>query len=115
MSAAREAGNPTIDDINADRTLGYLRMQEITFAAHRYSTAKAFLVLAKHRPNLHIIKNALVEKILINKNNVAYGVKFRYKGTHIFRAIARKEVILSAGSVMSSQVLMLSGMVREIC
>lgn len=107
--AALERGKQGISDINADEVLGYVRLQGNYLDGRRDSTAKAFLVPAKNRPNLHIIKHAFVEKILINKENVAYGVKFTYKGKHKFKAFARKEVIVSAGTVMSPHLLMLSG------
>lgn len=109
LKAASQAGHPIIEDINADKTLGYLKMQSTAYKGYRQSTAKAFLVPAKNRPNLHIIQNAFVEKILIDSNNVAYGVEFVYNDTFKFQAIARKEVILSAGVYMSAVLLMLSG------
>lgn len=109
LDAAAEAGNQIIDDINADKNLGYLNMQAAYANARRQSAAKSFLIPAKNRKNLHIIKHAFVKKILIDKNNNAYGVKFVYKGKHKFKALARKEIIVSAGSFMSPQLLMLSG------
>ncbi|XP_055308884.1 glucose dehydrogenase [FAD, quinone]-like [Sitodiplosis mosellana] len=109
LNAATQAGHPIIDDINSDHPLGYLNMQSTSFKGSRQSTSKAFLVAAKDRPNLHVIKNAFVEKILINENNEAYGVEFVYNETHRLQAIARKEVILSAGVYMSPVLLMLSG------
>lgn len=102
-------GNPLIDDINADKLLGTLRMQGTVSNARRQSSAKAYLIPAMDRKNLHIITDAYVEKILIDKNRVAYGVQFRYREKHVLKAFARREVILSAGAVKSPQVLMLSG------
>lgn len=40
---------------------------------------------------------------------MATGVEFRYKNETILKAVAKKEVILSAGAVSSPQLLMLSG------
>lgn len=104
-----EMGNPVIDDINADKSLGILQMQGTVTNARRQSSAKAYLIPAKNRTNLQIIKHAIVEKILIDEKNVAYGVEFRYRENNVLKALARKEVILSAGAVMSPHVLMLSG------
>lgn len=109
LDAATEAGYPIIDDINADATLGVVKLQGFYANGKRQSAAKAYLIPAKNRTNLHIIKHAFVEKILIANSNVAYGVRFRYRGKHILNAFARKEVILSAGSVNSPPLLMLSG------
>lgn len=109
LDAAVESGNPIIDDINADKDLGYLNMQATYANGRRQSAAKSHLIPAKNRPNLHVIKNAFVEKILIDENNNTNGVEFSYKEKHKFKAFARKEVILSAGTFMSPQLLMLSG------
>lgn len=118
ITAANESGIPFIADINADKHFGYINVQGTYARSRRQSTAKAFLIPAKNRKNLHIIKNAFVEKILIDKNNRAYGVKFAIGKTcktcgcckkQRMIARARKEVILSAGAVMSPILLKLSG------
>ena len=75
----------------------------------RCSTAKAFLRPIRHRPNLHISLNSQVLKILIdNKSKAAFGVRLK-KGESVYTVLARKEVILSAGTLNSAQLLMLSG------
>lgn len=109
LDAAVEKGYPLIPKINADQYSGYLIQQAYVNDGRRQSTAEAFLLPAKSRKNLHIIKHAFVEKILIDKHNKAYGVKFSYKKKHNFTAIARKGVILSAGAIMSPIILMRSG------
>ncbi|EWY84019.1 hypothetical protein FOYG_13798 [Fusarium oxysporum NRRL 32931] len=58
--------------------------------------------------NLHILTNATVDEILINQALVATGVRFTYGGVE-YDVSARREVILSAGSVKSPQILELSG------
>ncbi|GBO23609.1 hypothetical protein AVEN_260379-1 [Araneus ventricosus] len=47
-------------------------------------------------------------KVLINKTKEAYGVRFEKDG-YIHDIRARKEVIVSGGSINSPQILMLSG------
>ena len=75
----------------------------------RCSTSKAFLRPVRNRPNFHISLNSQVLKILIdNKSNAAFGVRFK-KGESVFSVLAKKEVILSAGTLNSAQLLMLSG------
>ena len=57
--------------------------------------------------------NSQVLKILIdNKSKAAFGVRLR-KGNHVYTVLARKEVILSAGTLNSAQLLMLSGNTRD--
>ncbi|KAJ8958473.1 hypothetical protein NQ318_002265 [Aromia moschata] len=75
----------------------------------RCSTGKAFLRPIRLRTNLDIAMNARVTRILIDPTTkVAYGVEFARNGK-LYRIRATKEVILSAGSVNSPQILMLSG------
>lgn len=65
------------------------------------------------RPNLHVMTEALVEKVLFDPRRggndlIANGVKFGTKGKH-YVVKAKKEVILSAGAFASSKILELSG------
>jgi choline dehydrogenase-like flavoprotein len=64
------------------------------------------------RPNLEVMTEALVEKILtrsIDNLVVATGVKVRTKDGELREIFANKEVILSAGAIQSPQILELSG------
>ncbi|GFS52762.1 uncharacterized GMC-type oxidoreductase Mb1310 [Trichonephila clavipes] len=76
-------------------------------AGQRYSAAKAYLAPNDHKENLDIVSGAFVKKIIIN-NFQALGVVYDFEGkTREVRAY--KEVILSAGTVNTAQLLMLSG------
>lgn len=74
----------------------------------RMSSARAYLVPAKDRKNLVVMKEALVTKLLISENKHIYGVEVfsfgKYK--NIF---SKKEVVVSAGAINSPKLLMLSG------
>jgi choline dehydrogenase len=60
------------------------------------------------RPNLHILANACVTKILFNKKKRATAVEFdRLFGRFVVNA--NIEIILSAGAINSPKILMLSG------
>jgi len=78
----------------------------------RCSTYRAFLESFTDRPNLRIVTHALVEKILIDDSNRAYGVQYR-RGDRTVVVKASKEIVLSAGSIGSPQILMLSGIGHE--
>ncbi|XP_055933463.1 L-sorbose 1-dehydrogenase-like [Argiope bruennichi] len=95
-------------DINGERHTGFAKVQGTIRDGRRCSTAKAYLVPAENRDNLHIVNEAFVLKVLINKNKEAYGVRFKKDGD-VYDIRARKEVIMSAGSINSPQILMLSG------
>lgn len=108
-AAGKEFGIKSLFDLNSNETLGYGNLQGTIDGVRRVSTAKAFLVPAKHRPNLHIIKHALATKILFDDNKRAIGVDFEYNGKQNMTAYVNKEIIVSAGAIGSPQLLMLSG------
>lgn len=109
VEAVKEKGLNFVDELNADIPLGYSNLQGTTSAGLRQTTAKAFLVSAKNRPNLHVMKHALVSKLNIDDNGEVKGVTFKYNSTKEFVARAKKEVVLSAGAISSPHLLMLSG------
>lgn len=96
-------------DYNSGQQLGASFLQANTFRGKRHSAFKAFIEPILNRPNLHIMVNTRVTKILIDpKTKTASGVEF-LRNRKRFHVIARNEVILSAGTVQSPQLLMLSG------
>lgn len=97
-----------IRDVNGEYQTGFTRSQATVRDGLRCSTAKAFLRPASKRENLHVSVHSLVEKILIDEQKTVYGVKFKKHGKDkIIKA--SKEVIVSAGTLQSPQLLMLSG------
>lgn len=107
IAAGVESGYKHVKDLNAGKYLGYAYAQGTLANGRRQSTAKTFLTPASRRPNLHVFKNAVVSKILIEDGEAA-GVRFTCNGTK-FVARNRKDVILSAGTISSPQILQLSG------
>ncbi len=75
----------------------------------RASTWAVFLNGTK-RPNLQILESATVLKLIFDENEPTkcIGVAYEYKG-QVYTAIARKEVILSAGVFDTPKLLQLSG------
>lgn len=97
------------NDPNDEEMLGFSQIQATTRNGKRWSAAKAYLRPVKKRANLFISMRSWVTKILIDPNTkMAYGVEF-VKNRQRYRVNATKEVILSAGSIASPQLLMLSG------
>lgn len=103
-----EKGFARNDDYNGAEQAGAGFFQFNIKDGKRHSAVSAFLKPAMKRPNLKIITKALTKKIII-KNDMAIGVEFFTGKTTTQVAKARKEVILSAGSFNSPQVLQLSG------
>jgi len=109
LQAAKYLGFP-IKDINVGDSAGFTHMQATIKDGKRFSTAKAFLRPVIDRPNLTVLTEALVEKVLFSRDHHprATGVIFSWRGKqHIVRC--RKEVIVSGGVVGSPKLLMLSG------
>lgn len=105
--AGKQLGYPNID-VNGPVQTGFTIPQGTIRNGARCSTSKAFLQSAKSRPNLHVITFAYATKILFNDRRRAIGVQFdRFSLSHVVRV--REEVVVSAGSVNSPQLLMLSG------
>ena len=96
-------------DLNGEKQTGFMIAQGTIRRGARCSTGKAFLRPARLRSNLHVAMYAHVTKVLIDPTTkVAFGVEFmRDRKLHYVRA--KKEVIISGGSVNSPQILMLSG------
>lgn len=107
IDAAVELGYQKLSDINGNQFLGMVELQGTVYRGRRQSAAKAFL-RSLHRPNLHLIKNAHVVKVILEKLS-ATGIQFRLQNKKLLEVKAKKEIILSAGAINTPQILMLSG------
>ena len=108
VAAAQAAGYKFNPDYNGAEQEGVGFFQLTARNGRRCSSAVAFLNPAKSRPNLQIITHAQVEKVNITDKR-ATGVSYRDRGGNLQTVTARREVILSGGSINSPQLLMLSG------
>ncbi len=107
VQAAQEFGLPFNPDFNGDTTFGVGSYQLSIAKRFRASAASAFLKPALRRPNLTLKTNAHVSRIII-KNGRAVGVEWDSAGKRE-KAMVGSEVVLSAGSLQSPQILQLSG------
>lgn len=114
MEAAKEVGFEELDDLNADKHIGYGQSVFTIVNATRCSPAKAFLSPVRYRKNMHVIKHAFVTSIIFEQLNEARGVNFILQNQATLRAFARKEVIVSTGTVNTPKLLQLSGIGRNI-
>jgi choline dehydrogenase len=111
MAAFREIGYRELDFNGAEQE-GVMRAQTTTKNGERQSTNSAFLTpIRRVRPNLRIVTNAMVTKILIDGKKRATGVRYVLEEDRetTLTAMASKEVIISAGAINSPQLLALSG------
>ncbi|CAL1262984.1 unnamed protein product, partial [Larinioides sclopetarius] len=104
--AAEHLGYKVLDS-NAENQTGFYDYQGSIRNGQRCSTAKAYLVPAENRTNLDIVGGAYTKKVLFDGNR-AVGVQFDYQNEE-YEVRARREVIMSAGTTNTAQLLMLSG------
>ncbi|CAH2098036.1 unnamed protein product [Euphydryas editha] len=103
-----EKGLPLTDQ-NGAQQIGAAQTQAFSVSGKRVSTNTAFIQPIRYkRKNLTVKVNSEALKILIDENRRAYGVIYTQNGTK-FTAYASKEVIVSAGTMNSPKLLMLSG------
>ena len=105
--AAVEAGIRPTPDFNRGEVEGVGPLHVNQRRGVRFQSAKAFLRPALARPNLTLETGMLAERVRLEGGR-AVGVDYRIDGTR-YTAKARREVILSGGSIGSPQLLMLSG------
>jgi choline dehydrogenase-like flavoprotein len=117
IEAAQAAGIPRGDYNGRNRgdAAGVVSLvQTNTRNGKRSSTFRAFLEgETERRPNLTIITGAQATRLLLEKDSAlsvqARGVEYRKANGEISKAVAGKEIILSAGAVGSPHLLLLSG------
>lgn len=107
VQAAGQAGYPLSPNMNERQHEGFGPMEMTVGNGVRWSTAVAYLRPAQARGNVRVICHAMVDRIVF-EGRTAVGVAFSINGApHLARA--GREVILSAGSIMSPTILKRSG------
>jgi len=107
IAAGQEAGYPITQDYNGYQQEGFGSMHMTVDQGIRASSAHAYLRPSKDRPNLRILVDVLVQRVIV-KNKQAVGVEYQKDG-HSFTLNAKKEVILCSGSIGSPVLLQRSG------
>jgi choline dehydrogenase len=107
VMAGRQAGYPLTADFNGARQEGFGLYRAFQKNGERHSNAHAYLRGAEQRGNLRVLTGAVTTQVLV-ENGRAVGVEYR-QGDQRLQARAHREVVLSAGSFGSPQLLMLSG------
>ena len=107
LNAATEMGLPFTDDFNGPQQEGVGWYDQTIRHGRRQSASRAYLTEAKSRPNLTILTEAQVRRVIL-KGKRATGIELNRKGrTETWHA--GREVILSGGAINSPQLLQLSG------
>ena len=107
IKSAESHGIPSNPDYNGAVQDGIAMTQASIHGGRRMSTAECYLKPARARANLTIATDAMAERLTFDGTRCT-GVRYTVNGrTHT--AIAGREVIVSAGTVASPQLLELSG------
>lgn len=107
IHSAVEAGFPYNSDYNGAEQEGVSHIQVSQRRGLRHSASVAYLSPAKGRANLKVQTSAVVRRVLFDGVD-ATGVEYAI-GRQVLRASARREVIVSAGTIATPKLLMLSG------
>jgi len=103
-------GIPKAVDYNGAKQEGVTYSQRTILGGRRMSAARAFLRPAQKRGNVRVITNAHATRIILDGNR-ATGIAYNKGGRNgkPMQVLARREVILSGGSINSPQLLQVSG------
>lgn len=105
--AAQETGIPQVEDFNTGDNEGVAYFKVNQRSGWRWNTSKAFLRPARRSGNLEIHTQAQATGLIFDGTRCV-GVRYLRDG-HPAEARAGAEVVLSAGSVGSTQLLQLAG------
>jgi choline dehydrogenase-like flavoprotein len=105
VEAAAQLQLPRNTDFNGERQDGFGLYQVTQKGGERWSAARAYV--EPSGKNLHVITNAMTERLVTENGRVTGAVIREGAGRRVIRA--RGAVVLSAGAFNSPQILMLSG------
>ena len=107
LKAGLDLGYEHTPDYNGEKQDGLAKMQFTTANGRRQSTSVSFLHPIRSRRNLTVFTGSLVLGIKF-EGNVAVGINYK-RNNKQFYVSASKEIILSAGTYNSAQILLISG------
>jgi choline dehydrogenase len=107
IDAAEEIGIPRSADPNTGDNEGSYYFHVNQKRGRRWSAARGFLKPVLSRPNLRLVTDVQVERVLLEGRR-AVGLRYR-QDDQVFEARTKGEVILSSGAIGSVQILQRSG------
>jgi len=108
MQAVEDLGYPAIPEHNAASMVGPTLNTLTIKNGERFSVYDAYLRPVRSRPNLEVIDQCLVDKLLFDQANQCRGASVIRSG-EVLEIWADAAVVLCAGTVGSPQILMRSG------
>jgi len=107
LAAAAEVGYPAAADIGSGLEEGFGLADLNIVGGKRQSAADAYLAPVLDRPNLTVVTDAMAHRLRFERGRCT-GVHYRV-GEEMITAVSAAETILTAGTVGSAQLLLLSG------
>ncbi|XP_065363242.1 glucose dehydrogenase [FAD, quinone]-like [Calliphora vicina] len=114
FKGTNELGIPRVEEFGEGSYIGYGHLKGAIQNGRRASTGQAYLGKVSKRPNLKVIKNAQVTKLEFDHTGqTVKSVEFLIKQQDKLRVEVKREVVVSAGTIDSPKLLMLSGVGPE--
>ncbi|MEI6360895.1 MAG: choline dehydrogenase [Actinomycetes bacterium] len=107
FEAAQQAGYAITEDVNGFRQEGFASFDQSVQRGRRLSASGAYLHPVMDRPNLTVLTNATVTKVVMDGTRATGVDVIDRKGRN--RRVSAGEVILCGGAFNSPQLLQLSG------
>jgi choline dehydrogenase len=114
LEACKSLGYPVLEDQNGKREeggIGFALMNQIIRDGRRQSMARSYLYPVLSRPNVTILVNTHVDRLVLKGTKVT-GVQVTRAGVQSVIG-AKTEVILCSGGINTPKLLMLSGIGEE--
>ena len=109
VHAAQTSGIPASPDLNGESNDGVGFVPVSQHRGRRFSVLDGYLAPARRRPNLTVVTDALVTRVILESGR-ALGVAYRLEGDELEEeAHCTREVVLCAGAIGTPHLLQLSG------
>ncbi|MDO7836719.1 GMC family oxidoreductase N-terminal domain-containing protein [Sphingobium sp. HBC34] len=109
IKAGEQMGLPRVEDLNRPPQGGVGYATRTIHKGRRQSTAQTFLKRAQGRPNLTVRTGVTIDRILFEGKRASGVITVGAQGRQAETFLAAGEVIISAGALMSPQILQRSG------
>jgi choline dehydrogenase len=108
LDAASECGHRMATDVSSGLEIGFGPTFQNIAEGRRLTAADAYLMPALSRPNLDFVADAIVHQLRIANGRCA-GVEYSTGTATSMSTVCSGDVVLTAGTIGSAQLLMLSG------
>jgi choline dehydrogenase len=108
LDAPVQCGYRRTSDISGGLEVGFGLTYRNIVDGQRLSAADAYLLPSLRRPNLDLVADAIVQRLRI-ENGCCTGVEYSTADGRSISVACSSEVVLTAGTIGSAQLLMLSG------